>query len=107
MSGTKEFFDLVSKDKDVKLELGTESLKALKALLEEKGLKDEARKALDEAAVKVAKAHGFDFNAMEKLSEDELKAVAGGGSCTDWANKYLDDQCVTGLPYNECSGGAF
>ena len=26
MSGTKEFFDLISKDKDVKIELGTETL---------------------------------------------------------------------------------
>ena len=101
MSGTKEFFELLAKDKDVKLELGTESLKALKALLEEKGLKDEAHKALDEAAVKVAKAHGFDFNAMEELSEDELKAVAGGGSCTNWANEYLDERCVERFPYFE------
>lgn len=96
MSGTKEFFELLAKDKDVKLELGTESLKALKALLEEKGLKDEAHKALDEAVSKVAKAHGFDFNAMEELSEDELKAVAGGyGACPDWTVKLFDESCVS------------
>jgi bacteriocin-like protein len=98
MSGTKEFFALLAKDKDVKLELGTESLKALKALLEEKGLKDEAHKALDEAVSKVAKAHGFDFGAMEELSEDELKAVAGGWNCTDWANEHLEKSCVGNLP---------
>ncbi len=78
MSGTKEFFDLVSKDKDVKIEFGTEVLKALNALLAEKGLKAEAMKAIDAAAAKVAKAQGFDLNAMEEMSEDEMKAVAGG-----------------------------
>lgn len=100
MSGTKEFFELLAKDKDVKLELGTESIKALKALLEEKGLKDEAHKALDEAVSKVAKAHGFDFGAMEGLSEDELKAVAGGGYCTNFQDEWMDamrDQCI-GFP---------
>ena len=54
MSGTKEFFDLVSTDKDVKIELGTETLRALTALLAEKGLKDEAQKVFEAVTVKVA-----------------------------------------------------
>ena len=85
MSGTKEFFDLVSKDKDVKIELGTESVKALMALLAEKGLKDDAQKAMADVMAKVGKAHGFDLNAMEELSADDMKAVAGGktGKCDD------------------------
>ena len=44
MSTTKEFFNLVSNDKDVKLELGEASLKALISLLAEKGMSDDARK---------------------------------------------------------------
>ena len=43
MSNTKEFFNLVSTDKDVKLELGEASLKALIALLNEKGFKNDAQ----------------------------------------------------------------
>ena len=85
MSGTKEFFALVSKDKDVKIELGTETVKALTALLAEKGLKDDAKKAIDAVTAKVAKAHGFDLSAMEELSADDMKAVAGGktGHCDE------------------------
>ena len=78
MSGTKEFFDLVSKDKDVKIELSTEVVMALRAVLDEKGLSDEAQKAVEAVTAKVAKAHGFDLSAMEELSEDEMLAVAGG-----------------------------
>ena len=78
MSTTKEFFNLVSNDKDVKLELGEASLKALISLLAEKGMSDDARKTLEEVTVKFAEAHGFDLNAREKLDDDELDAVAGG-----------------------------
>lgn len=84
MSATKEFFDLVSKDKDVKIELGKETVKALTVLLAEKGLNEDAQKVLEAAAEKVAKANGFDLNAMEELSLDELSAVAGG-ECPDGA----------------------
>ena len=90
MSGTKEFFDLVSRDKDVKIELGTESVKALMALLAEKGLKDDAQKAMADVMAKVGKAHGFDLNAMEELSADDMKAVAGGksGHCNECYNLF-------------------
>lgn len=90
MSAMKEFFDLVSKDKNVKIELGTESVKALVALLAEKGLKNDAQKAIDAVTAKVAKAHGFDLNAMEELSLDEMSAVAGGksGHCNECYNLF-------------------
>ncbi|MBQ7592903.1 MAG: hypothetical protein IJU48_00965 [Synergistaceae bacterium] len=81
MSTTKEFFNLVSKDVNVKLELGEASLKALMELAKEKGLADEAKKALEDVTAKVAEAHGFDLNATEELSENELEAVAGGYDC--------------------------
>ncbi len=67
----------------MKTELGLETVKALTALLAENGLKDDARKAIEEVTAKVAKAHGFDLNAVDELSDDELGAVAGGdqGPC--------------------------
>ncbi|MBQ7592907.1 MAG: hypothetical protein IJU48_00985 [Synergistaceae bacterium] len=45
MSSAKEFFALVSKDTDVKMELEEASLKALMALMWEKGLGDDAKKS--------------------------------------------------------------
>lgn len=78
MSATKEFFDLVSKDKDVKIELGEESLRALTELLAEKGLKNDARRVLEAVMAKVAETHGFKLGEMEELSLDEMQAVAGG-----------------------------
>ena len=78
MSSTKEFFNLISKDVNVKVELGEASIRALMALAKEKGLADDAKKAIEEVTLKVALAHGFDLNASEEISEDELDAVAGG-----------------------------
>lgn len=78
MSSTKEFFELIAKDKDVRLELGIETLGALTAFLKEKGLEEEGKKVCEAVAAKVAKAHGFDLSATEELSEEEMKAVAGG-----------------------------
>ena len=92
MSGTKEFFDLISKDKDVKIELGTETLRALTALIAEKGLKDEAQKVFEAVTVKVAEAHGFKTFEMEELSEEELAAVAGGEK-TIYCNKHYENDC--------------
>ena len=78
MSVSKEFLELVSKDDAVKEELSGAAFAALLDLLKEKGLAEEAGKAVDAAAAAVAKAHGFKAEAMEEASEDELKAVAGG-----------------------------
>ena len=81
MSDTKKFFELVSSDKSVQSELEKASFEALKSLVEQKGLSGEAQKVLRDAAMKVAEAHGFNLGAMEELSEEELKAVAGGYTC--------------------------
>ena len=87
MSNTKKFFELVSKDKDVKIELGEASLKALIALMAEKGLKDDTKKTLDEVTAKVAEKHGFNFKVVEKLDDDELDAAAGGAwGCDECIN---------------------
>ena len=67
MSDSKKFFELVAKDNAVKAELEKASLEALKTLLAEKGLKDEAVKALSGAAAKVAEAHGLKLGGMEEV----------------------------------------
>lgn len=99
MSGTKEFFDLLSNDEDIKIELGTKSLRALMNLLAENGLKDKAQEVLEGVTAKVAQAHGFDLNAMEELSEEELKSVAGGYMCEECIN-YRGKPCGDSLNYN-------
>ena len=81
MSDTKKFFELVESDKAVQEELECASFEALKAFVEQKGLSGEAQKVLKDAMTKVAEAHGFNLGAMEELSEEELKAVAGGYTC--------------------------
>ena len=81
MSDTKKFFELAASDKSVQSELERASFEALKSLVESKGLVDEAQKVLKDAMTKVAEAHGFK-NEMEELDLDEMKAVAGGCSCT-------------------------
>ena len=45
MSTMKEFFNLVSKDANIKQELGEASIRALVALMIEKGLGDDAKKS--------------------------------------------------------------
>ena len=104
MSAMKEFFDLVSKDKDVKIELGTETVKALIALLAEKGLQDDARRALEAVTAKVAEAHGFKFGEMEEISEDEMQAVAGGAlGCPKCLDIFVGDTpCERLFKFGEC-----
>ena len=104
MSSTKEFFDLVSKDANVKIELGEASLKALLSLMAEKGLGDDAKKVIEDVTTKIAEARGFDLNATEELSEDELDAVAGGGcdtyiaySISKMIDRYIDKYCLQGI----------
>ena len=81
MPVSKKFLDLVSKDSAVKKELDSATYKALFEFLKARGLEDEAAKAVDTATAAVAEAHGFKPEAMEEVSEDELKAVAGGIWC--------------------------
>ena len=81
MSVNKKLFELASKDDKVKAELNEATFKALFDLLKEKGFAEDAAEAVDTAMTKVAEAHGIKSEAMEELSEDELKAVAGGGGC--------------------------
>ena len=78
MSSTQEFFALVSNDANVKIELGEASIRALVELAREKGLVDDAKNAIAEVTAKIAEAHGFDLNAAEEFSADELEAIAGG-----------------------------
>ena len=84
----KKFLEQVSKDKTLQAELQKAQSEALGALLKDKGLEDAAAKAGTEAMLKVASAHGFKLTAedlkpakLEALSENELKAVAGGVRC--------------------------
>ncbi len=104
MSAMKEFFDLVSKDKDVKIELGEESLRALTELLAEKGLKDDARRVLEAVTAKVAETHGFKFGEMEELSDGELEAVAGGAlGCPKCLDIFVGDTpCERLFKFGEC-----
>ncbi len=60
----KKFLELVSQDEDLKAEFEAEIFKAV-----------------NDASVKIAKAHGFED--FEELSEDEMKAVAGGSAEED------------------------
>ena len=86
----KKFLEQVSKDKALQEELQEAQGEALGALLKDKGLEDAAAKAGTEAMLKVASAHGFKLTAedletakLEALSENELKAVAGGTAYCD------------------------
>ena len=78
MAVSKKFYEAVSKDEALRAELEQATLEALAAFLKERGLEDEAAKAAEAAAAKVAEAHGFAPEEAEKLDLDELDAVAGG-----------------------------
>lgn len=62
MSDRQKFFSLVEKDEKVKSEI---------------------KKAVLGATEEVAKNNGLDVAPLEELSEEELKAVAGGVSAQD------------------------
>ena len=114
----KKFLEQVSKDKALQAELQKANVTALCTLLKEKGLEDAAAKAGTEATLKVASAHGFKLTAedlkpakLEALSEDEMKAVAGGGVCAcamagGGAGDDLECACVLGGAGEEDFGGS-
>ncbi len=60
----KNFWELLCKDENLKAEFEAEILKAV-----------------NDASMKIAKAHGLEE--FEELSENELKAVAGGSAEED------------------------
>ena len=78
MPVSKKFYEAVTKDPALKAELEQATLEALEALLKENGLEEEAVKAAQAAADKVAEAHGFAPEDTDELDLDELDAVAGG-----------------------------
>lgn len=99
MSDLKKFFELIARDNSVKAELEQASFSALKKLLADKGLDEEAQNALSDAMEKVAEAHGLKIGKMEEMSAEELNAIAGGfePACKDASYQGPDD------PYN-CKG---
>lgn len=61
MSDIKKFFELLASDNSVKDEL-----------------KKATEEAVNEAKIKVAKAHGLNISKIKELSNDELKTISGG-----------------------------
>ena len=78
MAISKEFLEAVSKDPDLEAEVYEAEYGALGELLKAKGLEEEAAKALEEAAEKVAAAHGFEPAGDAELDIDDLEGVSGG-----------------------------
>jgi len=78
MAISKEFFEAVSKDQDLRAEVDEAGYEALGEFLKAKGLEEEAAKALEEAAEKVAAAHGFEPAGDAELDIDDLEGVSGG-----------------------------
>ena len=78
MAISKEFFEAVSKDQDLRAEVDEAGYEALGEFLKAKGLEEEAGKALEEAAKKVAAAHGFEPAGGTELDIDDLEGVSGG-----------------------------
>ncbi len=99
MSDLKKFFELLARDNSVKEELEQASFSALKKLLADKGLDEEAQNALSDAMEKVAEAHGLKIGKMEEMSAEELNAVVGG-CCTCKHAAYQD--CSDSPHYYGC-----
>ena len=78
MAISKEFLEAVSKDPDLEAEVYEAEYGALGEFLKAKGLEEEAGKALEEAAEKVAAAHGFEPAGDAELDIDDLEGVSGG-----------------------------
>ncbi len=90
MSDSKKFFELVTSDKAVQAELEKASFEGLKALVAEKGLNNEAQKALADAAAKVADAHGFTLGRVDEIFPEDMKTVAGGESWWEIYKRLLE-----------------
>ena len=71
MAISKEFLEAVSKDPDLEAEVYEAEYGALGELLKAKGLEEEA-------AEKVAAAHGFEPAGDAELDIDDLEGVSGG-----------------------------
>jgi len=78
MAISKEFFEAVSKDQDLRAEVDEAGYEALGEFLKAKGLEEEAGKVLEEAAEKVAAAHGFEPAGGTELDINDLEGVSGG-----------------------------
>ena len=78
MAISKEFLEAVSKDPDLEAEVYEAEYGALGEFLKAKGLEEEAAKALEEAAEKVAAAHGFEPAGDAEFDIDDLEGVSGG-----------------------------
>lgn len=78
MAISKEFLEAMSKDPGMKAEVDEAEYEALGEFLKAKGLEEEIAKVLDEAAEKVAAAHGFEPAGDTELGIDELEGVSGG-----------------------------
>ena len=82
MAISKEFLEAVSNDPDLKAEVEEAEYEALGEFLKAKGLEGEAAKVLEEAAEKVAAAHGFEPAGSTELDIDDLEGVSGGRKIT-------------------------
>ncbi len=82
MAVSKEFLEAVSNDRDLESEVERATYDALGELLKEKGLEEEAGRAMEAAMEKVAEAHGFEPADPDELAIDELEGVSGGMKIT-------------------------
>ena len=78
MAVSKEFYEAASRDEALRAELERATLEAFGELLKERGLEEEAAKATEAAAEKVAEAHGFELADAAELDIDDLEGVSGG-----------------------------
>ena len=79
MAVSKEYLVAVSQDATLRAEAENAAFEALVDFLKERGLEEEAGKAIEAATEKFAEAHGFKPEYSGSLDLDELDAVAGGG----------------------------
>ena len=78
MAVSKEFLEAMSNDGDLKSEVERATFGALDELLKEKGIEEEAARAMEAAMEKVAASHGFESADPDDLGLDDLEGVSGG-----------------------------